>query len=140
MSSGKRQFPYYSKVEGFELQRRRLEDDPSRCAATPGCCCRYGAAGGTGFRLSSRSPSRSMPLLHVSRDRDGPKVWQAREQTSFDEYDAITVCARGGAAAGLHSPAPHSAHLGAAACRHGSTAALAAEWVARCPATAGRRL
>ena len=26
----KRAFPYYSEVQGFELQRRRLEDDPSR--------------------------------------------------------------------------------------------------------------
>jgi hypothetical protein len=28
--SGKRSFPYFSKVEGFELQRRKLEEDPSR--------------------------------------------------------------------------------------------------------------
>lgn len=26
----KRSFPYYSEVQEFELQRRRLEDDPSR--------------------------------------------------------------------------------------------------------------
>ena len=26
------------------------------------------------------------------REREGPKVWQAREQTALDEYDAITVC------------------------------------------------
>lgn len=26
----KRAFPYYSEVQGFEVQRRRLEDDPSR--------------------------------------------------------------------------------------------------------------
>ncbi|PRW59097.1 DEAD-box ATP-dependent RNA helicase 24 [Chlorella sorokiniana] len=49
----KRAFPYYSEVQGFEVQRRRLEDDPSRDAAAP-------------------------------------RVWQAREQSSFDEYDAIT--------------------------------------------------
>lgn len=26
----KRAFPYYTEVQGFDLQRRRLEDDPSR--------------------------------------------------------------------------------------------------------------
>ena len=28
--SGKRQFPYHTAVQGFELQRRKLEEDPSR--------------------------------------------------------------------------------------------------------------
>lgn len=32
--SGKRQFPYYSEVQGFELQRQRLEEDPSMCAVS----------------------------------------------------------------------------------------------------------
>ncbi|KAI3438924.1 hypothetical protein D9Q98_001338 [Chlorella vulgaris] len=51
--SGKRSFPYFSKVEGFELQRRKLEEDPSR-------------------------------------DKEAPNVWQAREQTVYDEYDTVT--------------------------------------------------
>lgn len=28
--SGKRAFPFYSEVQGFELQRRKLEEDPSK--------------------------------------------------------------------------------------------------------------
>lgn len=28
--SGKRAFPYYSEVPSFELQKRRLDEDPSR--------------------------------------------------------------------------------------------------------------
>ncbi|KAL4424909.1 hypothetical protein ABPG77_009638 [Micractinium sp. CCAP 211/92] len=51
--SGKRAFPFYSEVQGFELQRRRLEEDPSR-------------------------------------EKEAPKVWQARENTTLDDYDAVT--------------------------------------------------
>lgn len=101
MSSGKRQFPYYSTVEGFELQRRRLEDDPGRCAARLSSC--------NTSRPSSRSSVRSSvpptALLHTFRDKEGPKVWQAREQTAFDEYDAITVSGCGGCSGPLAASA-----------------------------------
>lgn len=51
--SGKRAFPFHSEVQGFELQRRKLDEDPSR-------------------------------------EREAPKVWQAREQTEYDDYDTVT--------------------------------------------------
>lgn len=62
--SGKRAFPYYSEVQGFELQRRRLEEDPSR-------------------------------------EKDAPKIWQAREHSTLDDYDAVTGDAYAAAAAAV---------------------------------------
>ena len=38
--------------------------------------------------------SASRSLSPSCREKEGPKVWQAREQTALDEYDALTVGCR----------------------------------------------
>ena len=89
--SGKRQLPYYSEVQGFDLQqRRRLEEDPSRCGRRWAAGGRQ--AGGTWFLSALHCRLHSdKPIVAAFREREAPKVWQAKEQTEFDEYDAITV-------------------------------------------------
>ena len=92
--SGKRQLPYYSEVQGFDLQqRRRLEEDPSRCRRRRRR--RRLAAARTTFSLLCRmclcGSLHSDQHIATCREKEAPKVWQAKEQTEFDEYDAITV-------------------------------------------------
>lgn len=32
-----------------------------------------------------------LPLGWMCREKEAPKVWQAREQTTYDDYDTVTV-------------------------------------------------
>lgn len=57
--SGKRAFPFYSEVQGFELQRRRLEEDPSR--RVPGAGAASGGSGGGASGTLLCTPA--LPLL-----------------------------------------------------------------------------
>lgn len=99
--SGKRAFPYYTEVHGFELQRRRLEEDPSRWAAAPPPLVRRRR------RCFAACPAPRSALIHLpsrcpsAREKDAPRVWQAREQSELDEYDAVTGDAFAAAAAAV---------------------------------------
>lgn len=56
----KRAFPYYSEVQGFELQRRRLEEDPSRWVGSCSCASAGGASEqGRSVHLASRAGHRT---------------------------------------------------------------------------------
>lgn len=89
--SGKRAFPFYSEVQGFELQRRRLEEDPSRRAPEQSLPAAAVAVAARSAPASWMSGLARHEVAVPCREKEAPKVWQAREHSTLDDYDAITV-------------------------------------------------